>query len=206
MARICLGTAQFGMNYGIANQSGMLSQAQVNDIINFSIANNIITFDTAQSYGNAEAKLGNYFKKFDDLSIRIITKLDPSILYSDKNEIIKSIKQSIKRLNRKKIYGFLAHNIKSMGNKFFLDAVIKAKEKELIEKFGVSVYSPKEAKIALSNKEIDLLQIPFNIIDYRWISEGIIDEANSKNVELFFRSIFLQGFLFLSEDQLVEKK
>jgi aryl-alcohol dehydrogenase-like predicted oxidoreductase len=202
---ICLGTAQIGMNYGIANQSGILSQTQVNDIIECSVSNNIMTFDTAQSYGNAELKLGNSFKNYDCKTIKVITKLDPSFSHLNKSKVIETIGNSIKRLNVKKIYGFLAHNIDTMCKNFFLDAVLEAQDKKLIEKFGVSVYSPEEALVALSNPEIDLLQIPFNMIDSRWINDGIIDEAKSKNVELFFRSIFLQGFFFLNEDQLVVK-
>ena len=87
MARICLGTAQFGMNYGIANQNGIMSQNQVNEIIHFSVSNGIMTFDTAQSYGDAEFKLGNYLKKGELEEIKIITKLDPSLACYKKSDI-----------------------------------------------------------------------------------------------------------------------
>ena len=197
MARICLGTAQFGMNYGIANQNGIMSQNQVNEIIHFSVSNGIMTFDTAQSYGDAEFKLGNYLKKGELEEIKIITKLDPSLACYKKSDIKNAIAKSIKLLNVKKIYGFLGHNIETLGDVKFLDAVAEAKNKKLIDKFGVSIYTPEEALIALSTPGIELLQIPFNIIDHRWIEMGIIEQADERDIELYFRSIFLQVFLLL---------
>ena len=107
VARICLGTAQFGMNYGIANQNGIMSQNQVNEIVHFSVSNGIMTFDTAQSYGDAEFKLGNYLKKGELEEIKIITKLDPSLACCDFKVIIKTpYCKNLKLLNVKKIYGF----------------------------------------------------------------------------------------------------
>ena len=193
------------MNYGIANQNGIMSQNQVNEIIHFSVSNGIMTFDTAQSYGDAEFKLGNYLKKGELEEIKIITKLDPSLACYKKSDIKNAIAKSIKLLNVKKIYGFLGHNIETLGDVKFLDAVAEAKNKKLIDKFGVSIYTPEEALIALSTPGIELLQIPFNIIDHRWIEMGIIEQADERDIELYFRSIFLQGFFFLTEKQLKKK-
>ena len=73
-------------------------------------------------------------------------------------------------------------------------------------KTGVSVYTPDEALGAMKNPLVEILQIPFNILDRRWIDKGIIEKAQENNIQLFFRSIFLQGLIFLNENGLISRK
>ena len=72
---LCLGTAQFGMDYGITNNIGEVNQNQINEIIRKSFLNDISFIDTAQDYGDAEKKLGasKYMDKF-----KIINKFSTS--------------------------------------------------------------------------------------------------------------------------------
>ena len=62
MVNLSLGCAQFGMNYGFTNTRGKVGQDEVREIIDLAIKNNIHSFDTAQSYGNSEKVLGNFFQ------------------------------------------------------------------------------------------------------------------------------------------------
>ena len=55
---VILGTAQFGMNYGIANNVGKIKKNDVINILNFAYKQGIDTIDTACSYGSSEKKLG----------------------------------------------------------------------------------------------------------------------------------------------------
>ena len=61
MAEFCLGTAQLGMQYGIANFSSIPDQIQINKIISKSLSNGIRYFDTAPFYGHglSEHRLGH---------------------------------------------------------------------------------------------------------------------------------------------------
>ena len=70
-SKIAIGTAQFGLNYGIANYSGKISQTQMRRILKLAIKNGINTIETAQSYGSSEKKLG----KININKFKIITKL-----------------------------------------------------------------------------------------------------------------------------------
>ena len=58
MNRIALGTAQFGMKYGISNQSGIVQPDELRSI--FGIANKIgiDTLDTAINYQDSEKNIG----------------------------------------------------------------------------------------------------------------------------------------------------
>ena len=69
--QLCLGTAQFGLNYGITNKLGKVNSEEVKKIINLANKNKINFIDTAQNYGEAENVLGRevVLKNF-----KIITK------------------------------------------------------------------------------------------------------------------------------------
>ena len=207
MAEYCIGTAQFGMPYGIANNSGQPEIGEIQHIVQTAIDNDIQYFDTAQSYGESEEFLGKAIKKIpDQKNIKIISKLSPDLNYHNSSEIIQSVKSSLMKLNMNSLYGFLAHRIEAINTESFSVAIKTLKKEGLVIKTGVSVYSPEEAISVLNRDIVDILQIPFNILDKRWIDEGVIEKAIKNNVQLFFRSIFLQGLIFLNKKDLYDKK
>ena len=71
--KLILGTAQFGMKYGINNKIGKIEKNEIMKILNFCKKNNINYFDTASVYGESENKLGNYLKTNNN-NFKIITK------------------------------------------------------------------------------------------------------------------------------------
>ena len=58
ISKISLGTAQFGLDYGIANQKGKISFSNAEKIIEFALSKNIKRIDTASAYGDSEKVLG----------------------------------------------------------------------------------------------------------------------------------------------------
>jgi len=207
MADFCIGTAQFGMEYGVANKIGQPTQYQVYEIVKYAIDNGCQYFDTAQSYGISETILGKAIAEIETTeSIRVVSKLSPNLQGNSSESIINSVKTSIRKLNVELLHGFLAHRIEATFSDYYIDAVNRLKSEGLILKSGASVYTPDEAKASLENPVVDILQIPLNILDRRWIDEQIIERAEEKNVQLFFRSIFLQGLIFLNQDELKKRK
>ncbi len=195
------------MEYGIANKSGQPELHEINKIVKCAIEKNINYFDTAQSYRESETLLGEAFSRFPDEKIfRVISKLSPDLHKSSSKAIVESVRSSLKKLKVNSLYGFLAHRIEPVNSHSFLTAIEILKNEELIIKSGVSVYTPEEALNVIRKPEIDILQIPFNILDKRWFSKGIFEKAKENNVQLFFRSIFLQGLIFLNENALIRKK
>ena len=72
--RLALGTDQFGLNYGIANQQGQVSHEETEKILDLARVNGMNTLDTAIAYGGSEQRLG-------DIGVQdwqIVTKL-PSV-------------------------------------------------------------------------------------------------------------------------------
>jgi aryl-alcohol dehydrogenase-like predicted oxidoreductase len=64
-----------------------------------------------------------------------------------------------------------------------------------IKKLGVSVQSPEEARKALAHPNVQHLQLPFNVLD--WRSNRVIPRVRKKkrSVTVHARSVFLQGVL-----------
>ena len=62
MNKMILGSAQFGMDYGVSNKIGKINNQEIRNIFHFSQQNNIDTVDTAMSYGNSEHLIGIYNK------------------------------------------------------------------------------------------------------------------------------------------------
>ena len=56
--KLALGTAQFGLEYGIANQAGPVPLDEVKNIIRHAALRGIDTLDTAIAYGESESALG----------------------------------------------------------------------------------------------------------------------------------------------------
>jgi aryl-alcohol dehydrogenase-like predicted oxidoreductase len=72
-------------------------------------------------------------------------------------------------------------------------------------KIGVSVYDRSQLQSILDNFDIDLVQLPFNILDRRMIDSGMLATLQSKGIEVHVRSIFLQGLLLMSEKNRPDK-
>lgn len=59
---LCLGTVQFGMDYGISGQRQPTVEQAVN-MLDFATQNGISTIDTANAYGTAEDVVGCFLQK-----------------------------------------------------------------------------------------------------------------------------------------------
>ena len=70
MSKLVIGTAQFGLDYGIFNKTERTSSANVKNILTLAKKNHINILDTAFSYGSSEQVLG----KIDIKDFQVITK------------------------------------------------------------------------------------------------------------------------------------
>jgi len=195
--KLCLGTAQFGLNYGINNPRGKIPAREIIDILNYARKNSITMLDTASAYGNSESVLGDAFSQTENV-FDVITK------YPANNEIspIKWIDTSLKFLKSKKVYGYLFHNYSIFENcPNYIDDFLQIKESGKSEKIGFSLYYPSEAEYILKNNiPCDIVQIPYNIFDQRFAY--LLKELINQNIEIHIRSVFLQGLFFIEPEKL----
>ena len=189
LKKIAIGTANFGMKYGINKKK--LSDKKIKDILKTAKKYGINTIDTAQSYGDAEEKLGLHKNKF-----KYITKVS-NLKNISKQKIIDVLNFSLNNLKINKIDCVMFHNFKEFEkNKFKLPKFFLSKRGILFNKIGVSIYRPEELYKCIKFKELDCIQIPFNLLDYRWNNVDFYKiKKNNKSLEIHVRSIFLKGML-----------
>ena len=204
--KICLGTAQFGNTYGIANKAGFINEEQSRLILKKATKVKISTLDTAKSYSQSEEILGRFGVK----NFRVITKINHMGVDSNNLEswVNQQFNDSLSKLNLSKIYGLLFHTSKNLDSKDglkLIKAVSKLRERGEVQKIGVSVYEPKELSILSEIFNFDLIQLPLNIFDRRFEESGWLKELHQNGVEIHARSIFLQGLLLLSLNEIPEK-
>ena len=206
LSRIALGTAQFGLDYGISNSSGKVKKKETVSLIKLAKDYNINTLDTAKVYGESEKILG----ELDVAHFNIITKLPPipKDIRNMRLFVNNSIKDSLKKLKTSKVYGLLLHKssdlLEANGNELF-QAISDLKSKGIVKKIGISIYDPAELEKIFSTFKIDIIQIPINIIDRRIYNTGWLKKLYEANIEIHARSIFLQGLLLLPKKKIPAK-
>ena len=200
--RIALGTVQFGLNYGISNNNGLVNKYQTELILSQAFKSNINTLDTAAVYGESESILGEI--GIDNFNV--ITKLPP--LPDNQADIrkwaIDNIYSSMKKLNVSSLYALLLHNsVDILGEKGkILNMVLQEfKHKGSIEKIGASIYETEELDdIENGGIDFDIIQAPFNVFDRRLELSGWLPRLGNSDTEVHIRSVFLQGLLLLSSE------
>jgi len=196
--KLAIGTVQFGMDYGIANQNGQVSEMGAWSILDFAYENEINTLDTAKDYGKSEASIGNYLKQTKN-SWDIITKV------SSANNVIEQIQDSAEKLTVKPTT-VLAHSADLFLDSRFQSEVQKAKDNELIHSLGVSLYNEKEINHVLESElKPEVIQLPMNILDTRIYHQGLLGNLFEKGIEIHVRSAFLQGLFYLSKIDLEDR-
>ena len=185
--KLGLGTAQLGLEYGIANSAGKPDKPEAAAILRAAIDGGIRCFDTASSYGDCEEILGKFFKEIS-VKPKLCTKF--SCCRSAEYEL----QESLNRLGVNKLDYFLLHKPEQMLLPEFGMTLESLKQNPAVGKVGVSVYNAAEISECL-NYGVQVIQIPFNIIDSRLIKNGLLEHAKSRGVEIHARSVYLQGLL-----------
>lgn len=196
--KLVLGTVQFGMDYGINNSRGQVSESEVFKILAYASDSGIQTLDTAHTYGNSEEIIGKFIKR-SGKSFKIISKVPKP--EAGKN-IVSYPEESLKNLNSIKLYAYLFHNFDSYKeNPQLLEQLQELKRLSKVEKIGFSLYYPKELDYLLENKiDFDIVQVPYSIFDQRF--ENSFEQLKNLGKEVHVRSVFLQGLVFKNPDML----
>jgi uncharacterized protein len=191
-SRLVLGTVQFGMTYGINNIGGQPSVQKVFDILDLAATQGIKQLDTADLYGDAQQIIGEYLRNHQ-VNFVINTKFS----VNKGKSIEEQLNQSLESLNLEKINTYFFHRFDEMAKTpQILNQLEDLKERNLIDKIGVSVYSNEEFEHSIKVKKLHVIQIPFNLLDNYSRRGGLIKLAKEKGKEIQVRSIFLQGLFF----------
>ena len=204
--KLALGTVQFGLPYGIANQAGQVSRSEAKTMLQLALANGMDTLDTAIAYGDSEKCLG----ELGTQGFKVVTKLPalPDSCMNVSGWVEQQVNASLLRLGVSEVYGLLLHRseqlIGSNGVALY-KALQTLKDNGQVKKVGVSIYSPSELAVLMPRYRFDLVQAPFNLVDQRLYSSGWMQRLKDDNVEIHTRSAFLQGLLLMNQADIPSK-
>jgi len=206
LCRLALGTVQFGLPYGVANESGQVSHIEAGAILEHAWAAGIDTLDTAIAYGQSEQRLGEI--GIDNW--HVVTKLPtmPDACTMVRDWVQESVRSSLHRLRISRLHGLLLHRsqqlLEPQGEELYA-ALLELKEQGCVEKIGVSIYDPEELDNLYPHFKLDLVQAPFNVLDRRLDASGWLARLYRAGTEVHVRSVFLQGLLLMGAMQRPKK-
>jgi aryl-alcohol dehydrogenase-like predicted oxidoreductase len=207
--KVGLGTVQFGQDYGISNKEGRTSPAEVAKILEVAKEYHVNIIDTAALYGSSEEVLGKSLPH--DHEFKVVTKtirIDSDRITSAAADRLEgAFIASLEKLRCNAVYGLMFHNADDLlaeGGEMLMERLRTLKQNGRLTKIGASVYRADQIDNILSRFEIDLIQLPMNVIDQRLLKGGHLEALKSSGVEIHVRSAFLQGLLLMDPETLPE--
>ena len=201
VSKLGLGTAQWGLAYGVSNKSGQTKAGEVARILTYAKSVGIQVVDTARVYGESEDVLGT-----NDLSaLKIITKL-PALgaqgeNYAFSERLLDSFfEKSLHALGVERVHGLLIHDCNDLFSKSgntIVSFLHKLKSLNKATKIGVSAYNSHQIDRVTRLFKPDIIQLPFNVLDQRLLRDGTLSFLKTLGIEVHARSAFLQGLLLM---------
>lgn len=207
ISQMVLGTAQLGMNYGIANKTGQTDECEAIAILSSALDQGINMIDTAQGYGNSELVIGKWLASNTPARnhVQVISKLNLSNEELNTKQFQERVMVSTKNIGGS-LWGMMLHSEELLNELDKIqDQVYLCKKEGLFNYFGVSIYTVEAAKKAIEMEDIDFIQVPSNAWDSRMVKEGVFDLAEKRDKLCFIRSVFLQGLLLMPASEAKKK-
>lgn len=208
-AHLGLGTVQFGVPYGVANDCRLMSEDIVETILETAASLGIEQLDTAAAYGVAEARLG----RLALTGFRIVSKAPPlqtagSLLSLYAQEIEQHFANSLKQLGTEQLDGYLLHNADDLageGGEAIFEQLRELRASGKVRNIGTSIYDRSQIdqlEDKFGKDGFDIVQLPGNVFDQRLVADGTIADLANRGVRVHLRSAFLQGVLLMQPDAL----
>lgn len=197
--KLALGTAQFGLDYGISNARGQVAADEAAAILRYARAEGIRVLDTAVAYGDSEARLG----ELGVADLQPMTKLPP--LPADCRDVgawmEAEVAGSMRRLRVERLHCLSFHRpaqlLEADGAGLYA-AARELQARGLVERLGLSIYDPDQLGPLLAAYRFEVVQAPCNVFDRRLVDSGWLAQLARLDCEVHARSVFLQGLLLLA--------
>lgn len=197
--QLCLGTAQFGLPYGITNAAGQVSEPEVLALLAEAAAAGLTLLDTAQAYGDAEAVLGRTLPRGH--SFRLISKLpaqsQSAFTADDRVVWDQAFERSCVRLGQPCLDALLLHSaadLRKPGGEHLRAWLLSLRHRGLVRRLGVSIYVAADL-VGVPPDLLDLVQLPLSLYDQRLLVDGTITRLRDQGCAVHARSLYLQGLL-----------
>lgn len=195
---LCLGTAQFGLAYGVTNSSGQVQQREVTQLLAIA-AGGVRWLDTAQAYGEAETVLGSSLPEGHGFGLISKLPAQPRDPFNAASSLAweADLQRSLQRLGTSSLDGFLLHqaaDLRRPDGDRLLAWLQSLQKRGLVRRIGVSIYSGAELN-GLPLEQLQLVQLPLSLYDQRPLQDGTVTRLRQAGIAIHARSLYLQGLL-----------
>lgn len=190
--KLAIGSVQFGMNYGVGKDTRP-SLDEIKQILEVASAFAIDRIDTAPVYGEAQSILGrcNAARAF-----KIISKVPPIPSSVTPHQFVaRMVEDSLLHLRCEKLEALLLHRAQDWCIAKVYRCLDNLRSDGIVRQIGISVYDLAEINMALEVARPDVIQLPLNVLDQRFVSK--LTRLKELGIEIHVRSIFLQGLLLM---------
>jgi aryl-alcohol dehydrogenase-like predicted oxidoreductase len=194
VAKLGLGTVQFGQAYGVSNTHGQVSPDEAAAILTRAARGGIDVLDTAANYGQAESVLAT----LDTRSFRIVTKTVS--VRGGVEAVVARARASKTTLPQAGT--LLVHAAADLDDPALWPALRRLKEEGIFARIGISAYVADNPARLAERFQPDVMQLPFSLLDQRLLRDGTLARLAALGVEVHARSLFLQGLLLMAPDVL----
>lgn len=195
---LTLGTVQLGAAYGRIFPSEPPDDAGADAILDAAWTAGIRSFDSAPAYGLAERRLGDWIDRRGHAP-HLITKLPalPDREIDAGLTAAAALDASCAALKRSSIDAYLLHRSRDVSRPGLIDVLNAVVRAGRVGAWGLSTYTPEEFARALDLPGLGCIEAPISIFDRRLAQGGLLARAAGQGVQVFARSLFLQGAVFL---------
>lgn len=208
-SRFVLGTAQLGMKYGTWHQTELPSDKDAEDVVLQALELGVNCIDTARAYSLSEQRIGAALARVGaSHDVTVVTKLDPlssvpenAPEWAVRAAVEASIYASCRALRLQTLPVLLLHRSSHVEawHGAAWRSLLDLRSQGVITRLGASVQNTEQAAAVIANRDIEYLQLPFNLLDWRWQRDGIPDLLEDRaDIIVHARSVFLQGVLLNS--------
>lgn len=209
--KLGLGTVQLGLTYGVANRTGKPDRSETMEILTEAWQAGIDTYDTAAAYGDSEQLIGAFASNRNLRGmIKIATKAGGFAKSCEQSDAVleTSLRQAVENALEKLGVGYIDYfMLHDRGDLRYIDKISgilqSIKADGLVHKWGLSVYTGRDISTCLEHPcrpAVDVIQIPFNILDQRMILDGTLSAMKSRGIEIHARSVYLQGLIAMEPE------
>lgn len=209
LSKFQLGTVQLGMTYGLGEDREKPSEEKAMALLDRAAELGINNLDTANNYGDSERVIGKWLGRRREEGKTLpwtVTKIGPlkhgsyDILRDD---VLYQTENCMKTLGTDSIDCLMLHNFEDYDND--RDAMRKIfeelKHNGAYKTSAISAYSRHDYRV-IAESGFDATQIPLNVFDWGQIENGGMEALARSGMSVFVRSVFLQGLVFHTPEDL----
>ncbi len=215
---LVLGTVQLGVEYGAANAGGLPATSTAADVLTAAAAERITHLDTARAYGASEARIGTALARGLSEHVGVVTKVRPLGDLGDPGDpgdpgegadpgdgapagwgreaVLASVETSLRMLGAGSVDALLLHRADDWTRPGVRETLVALRDEGVATLVGASLSTPEELVALLTDHEVGYVQLPFNLLDRRWLAPDVQAALRRRpEVVVTCRSAYLQGLL-----------